>query len=126
MKQPKDLPVIKCYDDNIADIIQEEIGKYGNKCSLNHLDVSDVTDMTHLFYFLNFNGDISEWDMRKVKYTTNMFYHSKFNGNISKWYFKHVINSWGMFAFSNFNGDISTWQPNKKNIMNYMFQNCPL
>jgi len=48
-------------------LIKQEIVLRGNKCSLNHIDISKVTDISHLFDGLNFQGDISEWDVSNIK-----------------------------------------------------------
>ena len=41
------------------------IAEHGNRCSLNHLDVSDVQDMNHLFFNLNTPEDWQEALYRK-------------------------------------------------------------
>ena len=56
---------IKCTDDNIEDIIKEQVELLGNEADLNHLDVSNVTKMWHLFSISQFNGDISKWDVSR-------------------------------------------------------------
>ena len=40
---------------------------------LNDIDVSAIIDMSGLFSWTDFNGDISNWDVSKVKYKIDMF-----------------------------------------------------
>ena len=69
-------------DGNFRSVVRSEIKRLGNKADLNHIDVSQVTDMYSLFYKSKFNGDISKWDVSKVN---SMFYNSKFNQDIRSW-----------------------------------------
>lgn len=41
--------------------------------------------MSDLFYYSEFNGDISKWDVSNVENMNSMFEESSFNGDISKW-----------------------------------------
>lgn len=46
----------KVYADNISlyVLIKKEIEQYGSDCSLNHIDVSGVTNMNYLFHIVDF------------------------------------------------------------------------
>ena len=65
-------------------LIDRRIREQGPNCDLNDIDVSRVTDMSHLFYKSNFNGDISKWDVSNVKYMDYMFCFSDFNGDLKQ------------------------------------------
>ena len=41
-----------------------------------------------MFEESKFNGDISDWDISKVKNMYNMFYNSPLEKNPPKWYYK--------------------------------------
>ena len=88
---------IKATDDNIYHIVKDEINRLGNEADLNHIDVSEVTNMHHLFSDSDFNGDISEWDVSKVTDMNRMFYYSEFNGDISKWNINKDTKIYGIF-----------------------------
>ena len=65
-------------------LINQRIEELGPNCDLNDIDVSGITNMSHLFYRSKFNGDISQWDVSNVVDMTRMFACSKFDGDISK------------------------------------------
>lgn len=81
---------IKANNNNIKQILLGEIRRLGNNADLNHIDVSNVTDMRALFLHSPFNGDISKWDVSNVTNMDRMFTYSKFNGDISKWNVSNV------------------------------------
>ena len=115
--------------EELFGMITDEIYKHGYECSLNHIDVSKITNMSQLFLESKFNGDISEWDVSNVENMGFMFYNSKFNGDISDWNVSKVEHMMGMFGSSKFtgeNGDISNWDVSKVTNMRNMFFNSPL
>lgn len=102
-------------------VIKDIIAKEGTNCNLNTIDVSAITDMSHLFENSEFNGDISEWDVSKVTDMSWMFADSIFNGDISQWDVSNVTDMRGMFAESIFDGDLSRWDVSKVTNMSGIF-----
>ena len=108
--------------DELQDIIQY-ICNINDKIDLNWIDTSQLEDMSGLFEYSSFNGDISKWDVSSVKDMKWMFKASKFNGDISKWNVSEVRSMLGMFDSSQFSGDISNWNVSNVNSMWEMFCN---
>ncbi|MBC6410709.1 MAG: BspA family leucine-rich repeat surface protein [Ekhidna sp.] len=87
-------------------------------------DLSNVTDMSYMFWGSSFNEDLSEWDVSNVKNMEGMFEISNFNGDISEWDVSKVTNMSGMFFDALFNGDISNWNTSKVTDMSEMFNSA--
>ena len=112
--------------DELKDIIKQRIESEGNECDLNDIDTSNITDMSNLFAYSRFNGDISKWDVSNVTNMDSMFACSKFNNDISNWDVSNVINMEDMFIISKFNSDISNWDVSNVKFKLDIFYNCSI
>jgi len=102
-------------------LVEKQIRLNGQECDLNHIDTSQVTHMSGIFEGVQFNGEISEWNVSNVTKMDFMFSHSNFTGDISKWNVSNVIDMGHMFFHSEFNGDISKWKTHNVENMCNMF-----
>ncbi len=85
---------------------------------------SPISDMSKLLENeVNFNQDISSWDVSNVTEMDSLFYNaSSFNQDIGKWNVGNVTNMNGMFRRAdNFNNDINSWDVSSVTDMNRMF-----
>jgi hypothetical protein len=83
--------------DELKRIVKNLIKERGDKADLNDIDTSEIIDMSRMFAYSKFNGDISKWDVSKCGSFYEMFKDSKFNGDISKWEIKSSADMRGMF-----------------------------
>ncbi len=107
--------------EHLQEIIQLEIKTHGYDCDLNHIDTTEIEDMSELFLDTNFNGNISNWNTSNVKNMYLMFKGSQFNGDISAWNVSNVTDMSWMFFNSPFNQDISNWNIKKVTEITKMF-----
>ena len=103
------MPSVVADDSNIKQLVNDSIETFGLTCDLNFIDVSQVTNMSRLFYKSIFKGKIDGWNVSNVTDMSEMFAGSRFNGVISQWDVSKVNDMKKMFAESRFNGDIDQW-----------------
>ena len=90
-------------------------------------NVSDVTDMSFLFYEEEtFNEDISSWNVGNVTSMTSMFDGARsFNQNIGNWNVSNVTDMSCMFnEAESFDQDIGNWNVSNVTDMNSMFDSA--
>ena len=83
-------------------LIRDTIEKEGNNCDLNFIDVSNVKDMSYMFYTSNFTGKNSpgmdKWNVSNVEKMDSMFERSEFAQDISGWEIDPSCSTEAMFA----------------------------
>lgn len=91
-------------------------------------DVSNITNMSYLFYDSAINQDISAWDVSSVTNMANMFYNNDvFNQDLSAWDFSSVTNFSGMFSGANaFNQNLAAWDISNATDMTQMLNGTAL
>ena len=115
--------------EELKKLIIQLLKERGPNANLNDIDVSEITDMTLLFKNTEFDGDISNWDVRKVEDTSWMFHVSSFtgkNGDISRWEFDSIEFMDSMFQYSDININLDDWNISKETSTREMFNDCPL
>ena len=129
--------------EELVKIMIEEIKKNGPDCSLNHVDVSNITDMSYLFeggafrvgndshpILSEFDGDISDWNVSNVTNMDHMFCSCKYsgkNGDITNWDVSNVKDMNYMFyGCESFNQDISKWDVSNVIFTECIFEDCPI
>jgi hypothetical protein len=103
--------IIVKFKEELIELIDKEIRIQGLKANLNHLDISNLTDLSFIFINSPFNGDISQWNTSHVEDMNNMFAGALFNQDISQWNVSNVQHMCYLFFCSSFNQDLSVWTP---------------
>ena len=118
--------IIVATDETIGQIVGDEIDRLGKDADLNHINVSQVTNMNSLFYDTGFEGDISKWNVSNVEDMNDMFRGcSNFNCDLSKWDVSKVTDMCCMFSWcASFNQDLSSWDVRNVTNMRWMFEGC--
>ena len=97
---------------------------------LSNWDVSDITNMTQIFYgCINFDGDVTSWDVGHTEDFSGMFAYSDFNQDISGWnigaFVSGSISTENMFLDNaTFNQDLSSWDMSNVTNTNQMFRDA--
>lgn len=86
-------------------------------------NLSQVTDIAYMFHHVkNFDADMSNWDVSRVKNMSYMFCGTPFNQNIGSWNVENVTDMSGMFKdATSFNQDIGNWNTQNVTDMSKMF-----
>lgn len=118
----------------LINLMIKEIKENGFECSLNHIDVSKMTNFQWLFAdnktLKNFDGDISDWDVSNVEDMSYMFADCNItfkNTDLSGWNVSKVTNMAWMFEGvqfdinSEYNYDLSGWDMSNVDCINGMF-----
>lgn len=113
--------------DKLLELINFRIKSEGPNCDLNDIDTSKITDMSRLFSFSGFCGNISNWDVSNVTDMTSMFtktYDIK-ELDLSGWDFSNVTNITTMFANSSIEHlHLNNTLGDKLNTVNGAFMGC--
>ena len=110
--------------NDLRNLIESELKRQGPDADLNHVDVSQITDMRMLFCGLNIHDiKISDWDVSNVTNMCAMFDGcSGFNDDISQWDVSSVTDMFCMFAgCSRFEYNLSNWNTLNVKDAHYMF-----
>ena len=117
----------KYYEKNL--FLQNQLGNL-NEASLTLLEINKITDMSYMFSSLdlsNFQFDFSEWDMSDVVNMSYMFYGCGNIPDISKLNTSNVKYMSYMFCESSLDLlYISRWNTSNVVNMNNMFKKCNL
>ena len=125
--------IIKVTDADIKATMKAERAKYGDTADYNYIDVSEVTNMEKLFMGLDgggtlvlqdFNGDITKWDVSKVRTMRKMLSGAKkFNQPIGDWDVSKVEDMTMILSNAQeFNQPIGDWDVSNVTAMEGVFQ----
>lgn len=92
-------PVIEVHHrHDLRRLVLEEIAANGPECDLNHLDISEMVDISNTFEGTNFNGDVSRWNPDSAMDMRSLFTNCPFSGDLSLWDINPRIHIDGMLG----------------------------
>lgn len=92
----------------LEEIIAQEIAENSVSCDLNHLDVSEMQDLSDAFKGSLFQGNVSSWKVDMVFDMRGLFADSSFAGDLSNWDINPYIHVKGMLP-KDFKGILPTF-----------------
>jgi len=106
--------------------LKDIINNSPKTADLNHLDVSQITNLDRLFINTDFQGNISEWNVENVTSAGRAFDGCvNFNSNLSKWKPKKLRFAEYMFVgCESFNSDLTNFNLSYMSDMSHMFDGC--
>lgn len=112
--------------EELREIVKYELDIQGPNADLNHIDTSEITELTGLFYLSVENIKIDKWDTSKVTDMSGLFNGcGKFNCDLSGWDVSKVTRmAFMFFSCQEFTSDISAWDVSSVTDMSYMFNGC--
>lgn len=125
--QVKSTKLVPKTGTELRKMIVDEINRLGFTANFNHIDVSNIEDFDNVFYasysFALFNGDVSEWNVSKMKHCKFMFSCTHFDGDLSQWDVSNCEDFSSMFnTTSHFTGKgLEYWNIKNAKTTEYMF-----
>ena len=92
----------------LEEIIAQEIAENSVSCDLNHLDVSEMQDLSDAFKGSLFQGNVSSWQVNMIFDMRGLFADSSFAGDLSNWDINPYIHVKGMLP-KDFKGILPTF-----------------
>lgn len=88
-------------------------------------DLSEVTDMSHMFYECSINQSLNDWDVSNVTDMSFMFSNSYYNQPLNNWDVTNVTTMQSMFKGSPYNQPLDSWNVSNVTTMQSMFEESP-